>query len=350
MAIDLLYNRDYGKSIEVLSDWKYRYPDHPAWSLWKALDLWWPILIDLENTSNDNAFLVASWEVIEHCNQLLYSNENDLDARLIRSVMYGLIARHHSNRYNWYRSILNARRALRDFFQIKETHPGIPDLNFGIGIYRYFAAYFVEEFPLVRPIGWMLPRGDREEGLFQLNQAAENSIFLQPESIYFLGHIYLHYENEAGLALDHLSHLYQKYPENTFYRRLYIHSQYSLRMMSETEMRIIESLEYYKHVNNHETQTMREDLLTLKGLIHYQQFQYEKAKSEFLKAIQVAETLEPFEERTNMLTSLYHLGEMSIREGQREEARNYFGRAASSNSDYSYARRSREAMVKHQLQ
>ena len=349
-AIELLYNREFEASLHHLDTWKQSYPDHPLWALWNALDAWWPVLIDLENTTYDDAFLTAAEKVVLICDEMLKTDPDHLDALIIRSVINGQISRYYSNRYRWYRSFLSGRRALRDFFRIEKSHPHLPDLNFGIGMYRYYTAFLVEEYALARSLRWMLPSGDRQEGLSRLKEAADSSIFMEPEATYFLGHIYLHFENQPGQALEYLSDLYHRYPANSFYRRLYIRSLYDLRRRDEALRAIRESLDHPMNAGPHETMTMREDLLTIKGLIHYEQQAFDSATSAFLQALQYAEKLHPFAKRRNLITTLYFLGELSIRDGQRDLAQLYFRRAATPDIDHIHNRKAREALRKYRLE
>ncbi len=349
-AIELLYNREFEASLDHLSKWKQAHPNHPIWPLWDAIDAWWPILIDLENTSYDDSFLTAAEQVVQYCDNLLNENPDHLDALVIRSVIYGQIARYYSNRYRWYRSFRNARRALRDFSKIEESHSHLPDLKFGIGMYRYFSSFLVDEYTLARPLRWMLPAGDRQDGLSRLKEAADSSIFVEPEATYFLGHIYLHFEKEPDLALGYLLDLYNRYPNNSYFRRLYIRSLFELDRMHDVLTAISESLDHPFKPGTHETLTMREDLLTIRGQIRYHyQFDYSSAKSDFLHALEYAEQLTPFAERSNLITSLYYLGQISVREGKRDMARFYFRRAATPDTDHPYAKRSKNALRTHRL-
>lgn len=349
-AIDLLYNREYEASVEQLSHWKEQYPEHPIWLLWKALDAWWPVLVDLEDDSNDDTFLAEAEKVIDHCNSLLDEDEEHLDARIVRSIMYGQLARFYSNRYRWYRSFRHARRSLRDFFRIEESHPDIPDLHFGIGMYRYFAAFLVDEYTLAKPLQWMLPPGDRQEGLNRLKQAADSSIFVGPEAVFFLGHIYLHYEQQPHQALQYLRRLYNDYPDNTYYRRLYVRSLFQLQRSREANAAITESLAHWEGENRHAVHVMREDLYTIRGQLHYHHRQFEQAETAFQNALDEAENLAPFAGRSNLITSLYYLGEINIHNERPEEARFYFNRAATPDIDHPYTEKAREALKQNDLE
>jgi len=348
-AINLLYNRQYEASLASLESWQLQHPDHPVWLLWESIEAWWPVLVDLENTSYDDDFLEVSNDVIDHCNRLLKNDPDNLDARIVRSIMYGQVARFHSNRHQWYRSFRNGRRALRDFFRIEETHPEIPDLNFGIGMYRYFAAFLLDEYPLARPIGWMLPRGDRQEGLERLKDAADESIFMEPEALFFLGHIYLHFEDQPDMALEYLERLYREFPDNTYYRRLYVQAHFHLMQFDEAREAIAESLDHWGDSRDHAVRVMREELLTIRGQIHFHYMRYEAAREDLVMAVNESESLRPFATRRNLITALYYLGEISVREGRRDDARYFFNRAATSDSEHRYGKQSLEALERYQL-
>ncbi len=346
-AIDLLYNRQYLLSLEVMEDWKKDFPNHPLWPLWPALEAWWPIIVDLEDHQHDKEFLRAAEKVISTCNDLLREDENNLDAQIIRSIANGQVARYYSNRFRWYRSFRSARRALRDFFQIESVYPDIPDIHFGIGMYRYFAAYLVEAYPIATPIGWMLPRGDREEGLERLKLAAENSIFMEPEAAYFLGHIYLHFEKEPDQALEYLKHIYDRYPNNSYFRRLYIRSLHQLQRDQEALFAIEESLSMWQDGGSHEVTVMKEDLYTIRGIIHLQRQNLKTAKENFEKAVNASEKLRPFATRKNLITSLFYLGEIHLENGNHQKARYYFARASNPDAEHPNAKRAREALESH---
>ena len=349
-AIEYLYNRDLETSLEKLSEWRWAYPEHPVWPLWEALDTWWPILIDLENTTYDELFLAEAEKVLDACEAILNSDPNHMDALVVRSIINGQIARYYSNRYRWYRSFLHGRRALRDFFRIEDEHPHLPDIQFGLGMYRYFTAFLVEEYAIARSIRWMLPSGDRQEGLSRLAEAADSSIFVEPEATYFLGHIYLHFEKEPDKALGYLRDLYHRYPDNSYYRRLYIRSLYRLNLSDQALAAIHESLEHPMDPASHESQTMREDLFAIRGLIrYYHRADPDGAKNDFLEALAYAEKLTPFAERSNLILSLYYLGELSIREGNRDMARFYYSRAATPDIDHPKVKKAREALRIHRL-
>ncbi len=350
VAIEYLYNRDLETSLGKLSEWQRLYPEHPVWPLWEALDAWWPVLIDLQNTTYDEHFLAMAGKVIEACEAILDSDSNHMDALIVRSVINGQIARYYSNRYRWYRSFRHGRRALRDFFRIEEEHPHLPDIHFGVGMYLYFTAFLVEEYAIARRLSWMLPSGDRQEGLSRLAEAADSSIFVEPEATYFLGHIYLNFEREPDKALGYLRDLYHRYPDNSYYRRLFIRSLYQLNLHHEALAAIHESLSHPMDPDSHESQTMREDLFAIRGLIrYYHQADPGGAKDDFLKAVAYAEKLTPFAERDNLILSLYYLGELSIREGNRDMARFYYSRAATPDTDHPFVKKARKALRVHRL-
>ncbi|MDI6400828.1 tetratricopeptide repeat protein [Balneolaceae bacterium ANBcel3] len=348
-AIQLLYNRDTEGSLRHLESWTSTHPDHPAWVLWPSMDAWWPIMNDLEYTGYDDFFIRQSENVIDYCTGLINEGRYELDARVVRAIAQAQLARYYSNRQRWYRSFRNARRALNDLFDLEETHPEIPDLQFGVGMYRYFAAHLLEAYPLARPVGWMLPRGDKEEGLERLTTASSNAIFLEPEAIYFLGHIYLHFENRPNKALSYLKELYSRYPDNPFYHRLYIRALYRLNQTQQARTVIEESLSYFENNESHEVRALREDLLSILGIIHYHLRRYHLAEQAFTKAIETGSSMYPERERSNVILSWYYLGQTHMRYGSRTQAKRYFEKAAQARTDHPNRQTARKALEDYSL-
>lgn len=343
-AIELLYNRETDASLAAMQHWRVRHADHPVWPLWEALDAWWPLLVNPEDTSHDERFVSRAEHVVDLCDRALSADPGNLDALIVRSIMNGQLARYYSNRYRWYASFRHARRAMRDFFEVEERHPDIPDLDFGMGLYRYFAAYLVEEYPLARPVGWMLPRGNRAEGLERLAMAADSSIFVQPEAVYFLGHVYLHYERQPSVALEYLQQLYERYPDNSYYHRLYVRSLHHLNRNVQSLRAIDQSLHHWRSHNNEETRALREELYATRGQIHFAMGDFDQAKRDFYQALYNAEQLKPFASRHYLLVSLYYLGRLSVSEGELALGRAYFNRVASVDSENPYVERAQEAL------
>ena len=97
--------------------------------------------------------------------------------------------------------------AARDGKQIKEAlekalalDPGMHDAEFGIGMYRYYAGVAPALFKFLRFL-LLLPGGDREGGLAQLERASQLGLLVRGEAQFQIHVLYLWYEHKSKEAL-----------------------------------------------------------------------------------------------------------------------------------------------------
>jgi tetratricopeptide (TPR) repeat protein len=91
--------------------------------------------------------------------------------------------------------------------------PALTDAYFGIGLYHYYAGVAPAALKMLR---WLLllPGGDRQQGLREMQQAREQGALLRGEADYQLHWIYLWYEHQPERALQLLRSLDARYPSN----------------------------------------------------------------------------------------------------------------------------------------
>lgn len=334
-AVDSVYNLNYEASLKIMQPWRDDHPDHPVWAFWSALEIWWKILPDIENTEHDKAFYDALDEAKRISKERL-QKQKDIDALIVKSMSYGFSARHLSNRGSWYRSIRDARTAMGYVSDIENMLPDLGDIQFGLGISQYFSAFLRENYPIIRPFAWMLPRGDRGDGLERLNIAADNSTFLVPEATFFLGHIYLHYEQNFTDALDYLQELTRRYPNNGYYHRLLIRS-YDNNNNRRAAMKLInQTLDKWDDKNSAPDLALKEELHLLRGRILKLQGKEDQALEDLLIAYRTGETMKPEGERQNFIRASYYIGNIYLAWGERKTAEYFLKKVAASDLDFGY--------------
>lgn len=232
-ALNLIYNLDFSQSDLVLSRWRDQDPDHPMWIFWEGLKLWWLILPDLENESRDESFFETMNRLNQECEKILAKYEHHQDALVLQTLAQGFIARQLSNRDNWIRSLYYGRLAVKSLNRLKSDYPEMPDILFGDGMFNYYLDYIPKAYPMVKTISWFLPEGNRILGLKQLRSVTTDGLFLESESAYFLGNIYLNYEVKQDSALYYFELLNRKFPENPFYVDRLIHLWYKVHSLNK---------------------------------------------------------------------------------------------------------------------
>ena len=116
--------------------------------------------------------------------------------------------------------------AARDGKRIKEAlekalalDPAMHDAEFGIGMYRYYAGVAPAIFRFLRFL-LLLPGGDREGGLEQLERAGQLGLLVRGEAQFQIHVLYLWYEHKSKEALAIIRGLQQRYPHNPLFRQI----------------------------------------------------------------------------------------------------------------------------------
>lgn len=340
-AIDLVYNQEFEASVELLGPWFQTGKAEPIRIFWDGLPIWWDILADLESEEFDEAFITIMEQADRAGDVVLRRDRRNLDAMVIKALANGFLARLHANRTNWYKSLSHGRQAISLLFTIEQLYPDVPDVQFGLGLYNYFTAYLNEEYRLVRAVSWMIPSGDKTEGLERLTVAANESAFMRPEATYFLGHIYLHYEQETDLAEQFLTGLVEEYPQNAFFSRLMLRTYYQQRQYGKAialNDSLIQRFEPLEH------KPTMEELLTMRGMLHFRNRNYGQAEAYFERVMALGQELQKGEARHQQMLTRYHLGLIYSRTNREAESRRMFRSVRDADRDSPLSDRARRML------
>lgn len=310
-AIDSLYNRNEEAARSILGPWMDAHPEHPLWLLWDGMELWWHVLQDLNDEQFDEDFFRKMQMADYEANRLLRRQSDHPDALIIRAVANGYAARHNANRGNWVTSVNIGRRAYQAYSRLMEVKPDLPDNDFAEGMKRYYAAYIPENFPMVRAVSWFLPDGDREAGLTSLAKASENGVFARPEAGYFLGFILLNYENDFESSASIFKDLIERYPDNGYYRRLYLSSLAQMRRFGDIRIAAQETLDHWEKHHPNETGVLFEEVYHWLGRGYYHEGLFGEALKVFIKSFEAGLTLPNKREREYHTASAYFAGRTS---------------------------------------
>jgi tetratricopeptide (TPR) repeat protein len=219
-GLDRLYGMQFEEAKARFDKIDERYPNHPVGPFLRGLNLWWTIMLDLTDTSHDEAFIDQMNTVIERCNALLEEDPDHFDAALFKAAAHGFLARLHSNRSRWWKTIRNGQKAINYVQKIEEVAPERGDYLFGPGMYDYYADILAEEYTLSQAIMWLLPDGNKERGLRRLRDAATDGRYVKTEAIYFLAKIHYLYEDDYRGSRKWTTRLRERHPNNPFFHAL----------------------------------------------------------------------------------------------------------------------------------
>ena len=131
----------------------------------------------------------------------------------------------------------------------------------------------------------LFPAGDKEKGLQELRNAAENSIFLKAESYSILSWICIYYEDNFNAALYYSHTLFGNYPSNKAFRGEYIKNLILLKDYDEAE-KIIKTSEVTDNIY------FTGQIAIFNGLIQEKKYHdYSKAENYYTEGIKYMKRL-----------------------------------------------------------
>lgn len=343
-AVDSIYNFQFKGADRRLSEWKEKYPQHPLWTLMEGMKFWWEILSDLQDTSHDESFINMMKKANYQAGKLLDEQPGHVDALIIQAISNGYIARQYSNREEWISSLNYARKAMNANEKLKNQDSDLADLKLAEGLKRYYAAYLPEAYTIVKTVSWILPEGDKEEGLNLLREASENAIFARAEATYFLGNIAFNYEKEYMEAVEHFVELQKQYPRNNYYARLLVKSYYRLRHYGKALEYVETTLRHWDNEKFPKQKILQEELWTWKGQIVEQMGNTDEALALYKRAFELGEELPNTKARSFWMASGYKAGNILVKQGEHKEARHYLEKVAKASRSSNYRDKARDLL------
>ncbi|MFC2113034.1 tetratricopeptide repeat protein [Bacteroidota bacterium] len=325
-GIDLVYNYEFAEAEETLEILKLNYPDHPVTPFFKGLIYYWkyyPLVPDKPGSEDFERLMEKSWK---RAHTLKESNSE------IEGVFFDLMARsfvvmYHADNGKSSRAISHMGPIYRDILKGFEMQDDFTEFMFITGLYNYYREAFPEAYPVYKPALIFFRKGDKEEGLKMLRDAAFETDFMKVEAALFLSLIHINFENNPDSALWYAEYLHKEYPGNAFFHSkhtemLLINRQYDQALMQIDSMMKLDSYNQMKSTvyrGIHEEKGMRD---------------LEKARNLYEKGLRLAE---PYGERANYTKAYAYIGlsrYYSYKDDKRK-AREYYKKAKNS-TGYSY--------------
>ena len=217
-AYDLILNADFDGLARALPA---TCPPAPAVTCLglEALSLWWQIQLDPESLALDGPFLAKVNAAIADADRLTRAEPRRAEAWFYLGAAYGVRAQFRVHRVERLAAARDGKRIKAALEQALALDPALHDAEFGIGMYRYYADIAPAVFRFLR---WLLllPGGDREDGLRQLERAAAQGVLVRGEAQYQIHILYLWYEKKWREALVIVRDLQARYPRNPLFRQI----------------------------------------------------------------------------------------------------------------------------------
>ena len=192
----------------------------PACDVIGAVNDYWRLLLDPDDTSRDAALLDRINAAVASAESWVAREPKRAEAWFYLGGAYGtrVLLRGHRGQYL---SAARDGKRIHDSLRLAiSLDPTIGDAYFGLGLYHYYAAIAPRAARILSML-MFLPGGDRAGGLKEMEQTRSQGMLLRGEADYQLHLIYLWYERQQTTALRLVEGLRTRYPTNpVFHVRL----------------------------------------------------------------------------------------------------------------------------------
>jgi hypothetical protein len=185
----------------------------------EALSLWWQIQLDPASRVLDAPFLAKANAAIAEAERMTVAEPDRAEGWFYLGAGYGVRAQWRVHRRERLAAARDGKRIKAALERALALDPAMHDAEFGLGMYRYYA----DVAPAVlRFLRWLLllPGGDREEGLQQLERAATLGQLVRGEAQFQVHLIYLWYEGKWRESLGVIRALQGRYPHNPLFHQI----------------------------------------------------------------------------------------------------------------------------------
>ncbi len=232
-ALNDMYNYKFEKA-EMQFRWiKQKYAWHPLPYFLLGLSQWWKILPNIDNTEYDGLFS-AYMDTSLVLSRRLYE-VNKVEGAFFLAATHGFIARLESDRGNNWKAAVAGKSALSYVDIIRENTDFSPEVLFGDAIMNYYTEWIRENYPVLKPIMWIFPKGDMKKGKEQLREVSRNAFYTRVEAQYYLVRILANEENRYAEALPLIKYLRKTYPDNAYFHRFYASVLYRMGRFNQLE-------------------------------------------------------------------------------------------------------------------
>jgi len=211
-ALDLVYDGAFHDAERLLADLARRQPDDPVAPYLQALALEWRLEQSPAVHTDDEEVLRLADLALARAAACLGRHPGDARARLARGAAHGIKSRLHLFRWQRGPATREAVRMRESLLDARAAGARAPDVDFGLGLYDYYADVLPRFFKIVRFLAG-IPGGDRERGLDALARTARGgSVLHDTEARVQMFEIQSYFERRPDGALFWIRELWRRHP------------------------------------------------------------------------------------------------------------------------------------------
>lgn len=303
-----------------------RMPEHPLPYYLMGLSNWWKMMPYPEGDKRIDDFapdFIKYMETASEKAEELYDDDEDnIEASFFLCASHGLLARYYAENGHKVKSINNARKVFSYFKKLDDNNDLSPEFLFGSALFKYYAAWFHEEYVVLRPVLTFFPKGDKKLGIKQLNEVSSFAFWTRTEAQYFLMRIYYNEEDDDLKALPIAEYLASAFPDNAYFQRMYARLCFTTGNWIKCK-EISENILYKTNISmpGYEETSARYAAFFLAR--YYFRRDRTKAKDYYLKSLEYAEKAEATKQNY-YLQALMDLGKLAEEDKDYVTAKKYY--------------------------
>ncbi len=252
-ALDLVYDGSFGAAEAQLAALARGHPQDPVAPYLQALALEWRLEQAPQSPEHDAAVLGFADRALALADARLAQDEHDGRALLARGAAHGVKSRLHLFRWDRRPASREAVRMREALLAARQAGVTALDLDFGLGLYDYYADTLPRFFKLVAFV-LGIPSGDRERGRAAIARVAQGgSLFHDAEARVQMYEIHTYFEQRPDRALYWIREMARRYPGWPIWRmKLADLLREPLGLFRESEAvsrEILETAEHHRHAN-----------------------------------------------------------------------------------------------------
>jgi tetratricopeptide (TPR) repeat protein len=315
-----IYSYDFGKARDKLQIVRKEIQDHPVTPFMDALILYWEYYPLMPGTAESDDFINLMEQAIDMAEKNVELHPGDPEANffsLFGKAFYSMYWADNGKPGKVFPYMSSMYRQTIAGMKMKDQ---FTEFYFTSGLYNYYIDAYPEKHPVYKPVSRLFNRGNKEQGLKELEYCAENATYLRVEARYFLCLLYLSYENDPRKASEYAASLYQEFPKNTCYI-----GNYAFILLLDKKFPVAEVV--IRNLEKNTDSFSRMQVHILNGYLH------EKYERDYPSSIQEYELgLQASEEFGDVVHSFRAMALMGIgrhfqREGNTRKADRYFRQA-----------------------
>ena len=322
-SINSMYNFDFATAERDFAVIMYQYPEHPLPDFLMAIGYWWRIEINVDNKRYDNIFIQYLDRANAKAEKMLDQNPKNKEAAFFLAAGHGFQGRLYSERKSWTKATFAGKNALKYMEMSRGEQEFNPELLLGDALFNYFSVWIPENYPLLKPVLALFPKGNKKLGLSQLEKVASNAFYTRVEAQYFLFRLYGSEEKRPEDALRIVEYLHEKFPNNPYFHRSYARYLYTTGKWTQAMQESLEIMDRMEQKQfGYEATSGRYAAFYL-GEYYYRIGNTIEAKRYYSKTATLGEESES-QESGYYLFSLISLGKIATAEKNKALAKTYF--------------------------